>query len=313
MNNMRNAVVLTALLTTLAGVASLRAATSILANEDLSAIDQQVAKLVDSMTLDEKIRFMHGDKEKIKYDGPPAIPRLDIPAYIIAHGPYGARATFTDETTGKRTITPGTFMACSINYAASWDPDLVERVARGVAQEVRSAGNHSLAGPAFNIIRDLRCGRSAEYFTEDPYLNARTSVPFVRGLQSERIIATLKHFACNNQEWGRGSINVIVSERALNEIYLPGFEYAVREADAMSVMSSYNRVNGAYAAQNDYLLDDRLRQTWGFKGFVMSDWSGTHATAESIKAGLDLEMPRGDWYGEKLKKAVESGVCGQVL
>ena len=297
----------------LASAISSFAADTILTGEDLSAIDQQVAKLVAAMTLDEKMNFMHGDKEKIKYDGPPAIPRLNIPAYIIAHGPYGARATFTDAETGKRSITPGTFMSCSINYAASWDPELVEKVARGIGKEVRSAGDHSLAGPAFNIIRDLRCGRSAEYFTEDPYLNARTSVPFVLGLQSEHVIATLKHFACNNQETGRGSINVNVGKRALNEIYLPGFEYAVTEAGAMSVMSAYNRVNDEYCAQNAYLLDDRLRKTWGFKGFVMSDWSGTHSTVPTVKAGLDLEMPRADWYGAKLKQAVEAGEVSQQL
>ncbi len=286
---------------------------TILTGEDLAAIDTKVKALVASMTLDEKILFLHGDKERMRYDGPPAIPRLGIPAYVIAHGPYGARATFTNETTGRRTITPGTFMSCSINYAASWDPELVQKVAQGIGQEVRSAGDDSLAGPAFNIIRDLRCGRSAEYFTEDPYLNARTAVPFVRGLQNEHVIATLKHFACNNQEWGRGTINVNVSTRALNEIYLPGFEYAVREADAMSVMSSYNRVNGKYSAENSYLLDDRLRKSWGFKGFIMSDWSGTHSTVDSIKAGLDLEMPRGEWYGDKLKKAVEAGEVSPQL
>ena len=286
---------------------------TILAGEDLAAIDGKVKALVASMTLDEKILFLHGDKERMRYDGPPAILRLGIPAYVIAHGPYGARATFTNETTGRRTITPGTFMSCSINYAASWDPELVQKVAQGIGQEVRSAGDASLAGPAFNIIRDLRCGRSAEYMTEDPYLNARTAVPFVRGLQNEHVIATLKHFACNNQEWGRGTINVNVSTRALNEIYLPGFEYAVREGDAMSVMSSYNRVNGKYSAENSYLLDDRLRKSWGFKGFIMSDWSGTHSTVDSIKAGLDLEMPRGEWYGDKLKKAVEAGEISQQL
>jgi beta-glucosidase len=142
-----------------------RSEATILDGEDFAAIDAKVKELVGAMTRDEKITFLHGDKERMKYDGPPAIPRLGIPAYVIAHGPYGARATFTDEKTGKRTITPGTFMACSINYAASWDPDLVQKVAQGIGKEVRCAGDDSLAGPALNIIRDLRCGRSAEYFT----------------------------------------------------------------------------------------------------------------------------------------------------
>ena len=278
---------------------------TILSGEDLPAINRAVAKLVASMTLDDKMYLMYQDQH--------AIPRLGIPGLALSHGPYGARVTFIDPTTGKHSIVPGTFMSCSINYAASWDPDLVEKVAKGVGKEVRCEGDDMLAGPALNIIRDLRCGRSAEYYTEDPYLNARTTVAFTLGLQSEYVIATLKHFACNNQEWGRNAIDVNVSQRALNEIYLPGFEYAVKEADAMGVMSAYNKVNGLYCAENPYLLDDRLRKTWGFKGFVMSDYSGTHSTVPMVKAGMDLEMPRENWYGKKLKQAVESGEVSQQL
>jgi beta-glucosidase len=289
------------------GLTEVRAEDTILTGVDLPAIDAKVKKLVEQMTLDEKMYFMHGSKDKLHYDGPPPIPRLGIPEYVIAHGPYSARATFTDAKTGKHTISMGTFMSCSINFAACWDPELVRKVSQGVGKEIRSAGDYSLAGPAFNIVRDLRDGRSAEYFTEDPYLNAQMVTPFVMGLQSEHAIATLKHYACNNQEWNRGRINVVVSKRALNEIYLPGFEYAVKKADAMSVMSAYNLVNGQYCAQNSYLLEDRLRKTWGFKGFVMSDWSGTHSTVPTVMAGLDLEMPNAEWYGNKLKQAVDSG------
>jgi len=280
---------------------------TILSDVDLGAIDQKVEALVAQMTLNEKMGFMYGDKDKRKYAGPSAIDRLGIPAYVIAHGPYGARVDFPTDDPKKRVKLAGTFMSSSMNYAACWDPELVHRVGRGVGQEIRCADNHAVAGPAFNIVRDLRCGRSTEYFTEDPYLNARTSVPFVEGLQDEKVIATLKHYVCNNQEWSRGFINVQVSKRALNEIYLPGFEYAVTEADAMSVMSAYSKVNGKWCAENPYLLDDVLRKRWCFKGFVMSDWSGTHSTKDSVVAGLDLEMPRERWYGEKLKAAVESG------
>jgi beta-glucosidase len=287
-------------------------ASTILTDVDLNAIDKKVSKIVDSMTLDEKMLFMHGDKEGLKYDGPPPIERLNIPSYVIAHGPYGARVHTLNEQ-GRRVIMGGTFMSSSMNYAACWDPELVQRVGAGVGREIRAMGDHAVAGPAFNIVRDLRCGRSTEYFTEDPYLNARTSVPFVKGLQDEKVIATLKHYACNNQEFSRGSIDVQVSKRALHEIYLPGFEYAVTEADAMSVMSAYNKVNGKWCAENSYLLDDVLRKRWGFKGFVMSDWSGTHSTVDSVKAGLDLEMPRDNWYGKKLKDAVQSGEVSEKL
>lgn len=288
-------------------------AVGVASHESLITIDQEVSKIVDAMTLNEKMLLMHGDRDELGYDGTPAIPRLKIPPYIIAHGPFSARVFWPNEATGKRAIRMGTFMSCSMNYASSWDPDLVRRVAAGVGREIRSAGNNSVAGPAMNIVRDLRDGRSAEYYTEDPYLNARTAVAFVEGVQSQHVIATLKHFACNNQGFSRGTIDVLVSKRALNEIYLPGFEYAVKEADAMSVMSAYNRVNGEYCAQNSYLLSDELRQRWGFKGFVMSDWSGTHSTVPTVEAGLDLEMPRARWYGAKLKQAVESGEVSQSL
>ncbi len=292
----------------------LRADTTILSDVDLDAIDQKVEKIVGQMTLDEKMLFMHGDKEGLKYDGPPSIPRLGIPEYAIAHGPYGARSFFPSaKPGGKRMIKCGTFMSASMNYAACWDPELVTKVAHGMGKEIRCADNHAVAGPAFNIVRDLRCGRATEYFTEDPYLNARTSVPFVKGLQDEKVVVTLKHYACNNQEWSRGFLDVQVSKRALHEIYLPGFEYAITEAHAMSVMSSYNKINGKWAAENPYLLDDVLRKCWGFKGFVLSDWSGTHSTVDSVKAGLDLEMPRARWYGQKLKEAVESGEVSEEL
>ena len=292
---------------------SVYAGETILSDVDLDAIDAKVEKIVKQMTLDEKMKFMHGDKDRMKYDGPPAIPRLNIPEYAIAHGPYGARSFFPNEKTGKRMIKPGTFMSSSMNYAACWDPDLVRKVAHGMGKEIRCADNHAVAGPAFNIVRDLRCGRATEYFTEDPYLCARTSVPFVKGLQDEKVVVTLKHYVCNNQEWSRGFLDVQLGKRALHEIYLPGFEYAITEADAMSVMSAYNKVNGKWCAENPYLLDEVLRKRWGFKGFVLSDWSGTHSTVDSVKAGLDLEMPRARWYGDKLKKAVESGEVSMEL
>lgn len=303
----------TVLMTLISGYVDIRAESTILTKEDLPAIEMKVKELVQSMTMDEKMLFLHGDKEKLIYDGPAAIPRLGIPEYVIAHGPYSARPFSWDESKKKWQTEHGTFMSSSMNYAASWDPELVQKVAYGMGQEIRSKNNHSVAGPAFNIVRDLRCGRATEYFTEDPYLNARIAVPFVKGLQDAQVVVILKHFACNNQELSRGSIDVQVSRRALHEIYFPGFEYAIMEADAMSVMSAYNKVNGKWCAENPYLLDTVLRKRWGFKGFVMSDWSGTHSTEDSVTAGLDLEMPRENWYGKKLKDAVEAGNISEEL
>ena len=288
---------------------------TILDGENLPAIEEKVKALVEQMTLDEKVYFMHGNwgPNGLGYDGPPTIERLGIPAYMVAHGPYAARPIFPNPETGGRLVLPGTYMGVSMNYAASWDPELVEKVAHGMGQEIRSKGNHAVAGPAFNIVRDLRCGRSTEYFTEDPFLNARIAVPFCRALQDEKVIVTLKHLICNNQEWNRGNIDMRVSHRALNEIYFPGFEYAVTEAGAMGIMSSYNKVNGKWLAENPYVLTTSLRGRWGFKGFVLSDWSGTHSTVDSVKAGLDLEMPREKFYGKKLKEAVESGEVSEAL
>jgi beta-glucosidase len=286
---------------------------TILSRLDMEAIEVKVAELIQKMTLDEKMLMMTGNKEGLKYDGPPPIPRLNIPSFVIAHGPYGARTHRWDEKAGRRIITTGTFMSSSMNYASSWDPKLVYKVGSGVGLEVRSTNNQGVAGPAFNIVRDLRCGRSTEYFTEDPYLNARTSVPFVKGLQDQDVIVFLKHMVCNNQEFSRGYIDVKVSKRALHEIYFPGFEYAVTEAGAMGIMSSYNKINGLWAAENPYVIGETLRGRWGFKGFVLSDWGGTHSTEASVKAGLDIEMPRPRWYGKKLKKAVLDGEIPEGL
>jgi beta-glucosidase len=286
---------------------------TILSDVDLDKVNREVSALVSQMTLDEKMSFMTGHRDEFDYNGPPSIPRLNIPSYIIAHGPYGTRAFKYVEDKTTPIIVYGTFMPVSMNYASSWDPGLVYRVGSGVGKEIRSLNNHAVAGPAFNIVRDLRCGRSAEYFTEDPYLNAGTSVPFVKGLQDQDVIVHLKHMVCNNQEFSRGSIDVRVSKRVLHEIYFPGFEYAVTEAGAMGIMSSYNKINGKWAAENPYVLTDVLRNRWGFQGFVLSDWGGTHSTVETIEAGLDLEMPRPKWYGEKLKKAVLDGEVSEEL
>jgi beta-glucosidase len=285
---------------------------TILSDMNLDDVDHQVDELVAQMTLDEKMQIMHGDPAR-HYGGTPAISRLGIPRFVISHGPYGMRGPRWNEEKKRWDHVHGTFMSASMNYAASWDPELVERVAVGVGKEVRAIDNHLNAGPAFNIIRDLRGGRSTEYYTEDPYLNARTTVAFVKGQQSQDVVAILKHYACNNQEQARPIIDVNVSKRALHEIYLPAFEYAVKEADAMSVMSSYNKINGKWAAENPYLLTDVLRGRWGFKGCIISDWNGTHSTEDSVNAGLDWEMPRALWYGDKLKQAVLDGTVSEEL
>jgi len=190
--------------------------------------------------------------------------------------------------------------------ASSWNPKLIERVGAALAEEARAMGCDILLGPCVNIVRTPLAGRNFESYSEDPHLAGRIAVAWIKGLQSRGIGASLKHYACNSQETERLRGNSVVDERTLREIYLPAFEAAVKEARPWTVISSYNRVNGAYASQNHHLLNEILRGEWGFEGAVISDWGGTHATAESVSGGLDLEMPGpAKYFGQLLLDAVQ--------
>jgi beta-glucosidase len=267
-------------------------------------LDRRVDDLVGRMTLEEKVDFVTGDKvSNLGIIGAIGVPRLDVPNFKIEHGPYAFKGWFGPHQDKEI----GTYFPVSIAQASTWDTPLVERINAAMGAEMKASGGHANAGPAMNIIRDPRCGRSFEYFTEDPYLNGQIAVAHVKGLQSQKVMANLKHYACNNQEFNRHRINVKVDERTLREIYLPGFKAAIQEGGAWSVMGAYNRVNGVYCCEDPFLLTQILRNEWGFKGFVLSDWSGTRSTAASANAGLDLEMPNKKWYGEKLLAAVNAG------
>jgi beta-glucosidase len=257
-------------------------------------IEQRVKDLVSLMTLEEKVSMVTACGD---------CPRLGIPKLVVEHGPFGAKVNFDS---GK-TKSIGTYFPVSIAMAATWNADLVSNITTAMGSEMKAAGGMINAGPAMNIIRDPRGGRSFEYFTEDPLLNGIIATAYTEGLQSQKVMACLKHYACNNQENNRHTLNVSVSERALREIYLPGFEEAVRQGGAWSLMGAYNLVNGVHCCENPFLLMQVLRNDWGFKGFVMSDWVGTHSTEGSANAGLDLEMPRELWYGKKLEDAVKAG------
>jgi len=256
-------------------------------------VEARVDDLLRRMTLDEKLSLLSGvNGMDLK-----AIPRLGIPSLHMTDGPLGARVE-----TGER----ATAFPAGILSASSFDPALMKDVAAAMGDEVLALGRDMLLGPCVNIARTPLGGRNFESFGEDPYLAARMAEAWVGGLQSRKVLASVKHFALNNQETRRMTIDVVAGERAIHEIYLPAFHAAVR-AGAWTVMSAYNRINGAFGSANEYLLTDVLKRRWGFKGFVESDWDGTHDTVGPANAGLDVEMPGGVYFTDKLAAAVKEG------
>ncbi|MBV9617175.1 MAG: glycoside hydrolase family 3 C-terminal domain-containing protein, partial [Ktedonobacteraceae bacterium] len=262
-------------------------------------MSEKIDDLLQQMTLQEKISMLAG--ASMWYTA--AIKRLGIPALKMTDGPNGAR--------GEGNFTGGVKAASfpvEISLASTWNTELVERVGRALGQEAKTKGAQVLLAPTVNIHRSPLNGRNFESFSEDPYLSARMAVAYITGVQSQGVGTAVKHYVCNDSEFQRNSISSEVGERALREIYLPAFQAAVQEAQAWSVMASYNRVNGTFACENPYTLREILRNEWGFDGVVMSDWFGTQSTSPSVNAGLDLEMPGPPiWRGEKLLNAVENG------
>lgn len=257
-------------------------------------VEQRVQDLLGRMTLEERAAMLSG--AGWMESTPNA--RLGIPSIKMADGPMGVRlwtgsSAITNAQGSGRRFTSAAFPA-GIAVAATWDPELAQRVGQATGQEVKAVGRDMILGPTVNIQRVPLWGRNFEGYGEDPYLAARMAVGYIKGVQSEGVIATVKHFAANNQEFERHRIDAEIDERALHEIYLPAFKAAVQEAGVWSVMSAYNKVNGTYCAENATLLKDVLKNDWGFKGFVVSDWGSTYSTAETVNAGMDLEMPGGE-------------------
>ena len=225
------------------------------------------------------------------------VARLGIPAIKMADGPLGVRNwRGSSAVTNAATTVPvtSTSFPAGIAMAATWDLDLVAREARAIAQEVKALGRDMILGPTVNINRVPLWGRNFEGYGEDPYLAARMGVAYIKAVQAEGVIPSVKHFAANNEEFERHRIDEKIDERTLHEIYFPAFKAAVEEAGVWAVMSAYNKVNGLYCAENPYLLTETLRKRWGFRGFVISDWGSTYSTAATINAGMDLEMPGGE-------------------
>ncbi|AWZ17419.1 glycoside hydrolase family 3 protein [Streptomyces sp. ICC1] len=261
-------------------------------------VGARVDALLERLTLEEKTVLLHGapDPAPLGQAGyVPGIPRLGIPALRLADGPAGVRVA-----------KPATALPAPVLLASAFDPALAREYGRVIGREGRALGQDVLLSPMVNLIRTPYAGRNFETFSEDPKLTADLVAEVVRGIQDEGLIATVKHFALNNQEKGRDTVDVIAAEQTLHETELRGFEAAVA-AGAGAVMGAYNKVNGVYACENKPLLDELLRGRWGFDGWVMSDWDAAHSTVASIGAGLDMEMPGGTHYGAPLREAVRGG------
>lgn len=272
-----------------------------LAHISHAAAVARARQIVAKMTLDEKITELHGIHDPTDFRVVPGIPRLGIPALHMTNGPAGVGPG------GAGPQKPATAMPAPIALAATWDPSLAYIYGKTEGEETRSLGSQLFEAPDVNIARQPQGGRVFESFGEDPYLDSRIVVADIEGIQSADALANVKHYDANNQEDQRFTIDEKIGERTLREIYMPAFKAATQEAHSASVMCAYPKVNGLYDCENTPLLTDVLKKEWGFDGFVLSDWGATHSTVPSALAGLDLEMPTGRYYGDDLKKAVESG------
>ena len=244
--------------------------------------------MLSKLTLEEKAKLCAGLDAWHTFP----IDCLNIPAIMVADGPHGLRKELEDGS-GEilRESYPATCFPTASALASTWNVDLVSQVGSAIADECLAAGVSVLLGPGANIKRSPLCGRNFEYFSEDPYLTGEIATAFIEGVQSKGVGTSLKHFAANNQEYRRMLIDAVVDQRALREIYLPGFESAVRKAHPWTVMAAYNKINGTYCTENEWLLQTVLRDEWGFEGFVISDWGAVNDRVKGIAAGLDLEMP----------------------
>jgi beta-glucosidase len=264
-------------------------------NKNLS-IEDKVEDLLKRMTLEEKIDMLGGTGFETK-----AIERLGIPPLNMTDGPLGVR---WDNSTA---------LPSGILLGATWNPEIVTEFGKVLAIETKAKGRHVILAPCVNIARIPMGGRNFESFGEDPFLTSRIAVNYIKGVQTENVVATVKHFAANNQEHQRDFVNTIVDERALNEIYLPSFKAAVEEANVLAVMSAYNKVNDHFCSENDYLLIDKLKTEWKFNGLVMSDWGAVHSTVPTFNSGLDLEMPTGKYLNkETLLDKIKSGELSEA-
>ena len=275
--------------------------------------DERASMVVKEMTLDEKISILHGTgHEGLGPMSPLSIRanggaghvvspnRLGIPDIQMSDAAYGIRASGKN---GRYS----TALPCNLGAAASWDMESAYEYGALIGRELRAQGFNMSLGGGVNVTREPRNGRNFEYLGEDPILAGKLVGQLIKGTQDQHVIGDIKHYALNDQESGRNAVNVNIDERSMRETDLLAFEIGIRDGNPAGVMCSYNRMNGDYACENKYLLNDLLRKEWKFPGFVLSDWGGAHSIAKASAAGMDHEQPNEYFYGEALKKAVEEG------
>ena len=287
------------------------AASSQVTDKEKVQMEKRIEKLIKKMTLEEKVGLLHGNS-KFYVAG---VERLGIPEWSLSDGPHGVRAEINrhDWAYAGWTNDSASYFPTGTAFAAAWNPELAYRRGEVLGEEARWRKKDVLLGPGVNIIRSPLCGRNFEYMSEDPYMNSVLAVAYIKGLQSRDVACSVKHFAVNNQETNRTTVDVECSERALREIYLPAFKAAVQEGGALTVMAAYNKFRGEFCAENNYLVRKILRNEWGFDGVYVTDWGAAHSTVPSMEAGLDLEMGTlidkyKDWYyANPLIEAVKSG------
>jgi len=302
-----------------AAVPVVRADSVPLFRDTMQPVEARVADLLGRLTLDEKIALCHG----ATYWSNSGVPRLGVPKMIVSDGPHGVHEERLEHgwTAIGRTDDFVTDLPCGFALAATWNSELAHAYGGVLGAEARARGKDVILGPGINIARTPLFGRNFEFTGEDPFLTARLAVGYIRGVQAEGVAACVKHFAANNQEIGaRDGIDVQIDRRTLHEIYLPGFRAAVQEAGVLTVMGAYNRVNGSFACEQDYLLNTVLKRDWGFTGLVMSDWGGAHSTLGCALHGLDLEMngrSKRDYdqmfFGAPLLEAIRGGSVNEAV
>ena len=284
--------------------------TALAQNKTEAALQVKISRIIKKMTLEEKIAMLHGNA--LFSSG--GVKRLGIPELTCDDGPLGVREEIKrfDWNSANWTTDSATFLPNGSAIAATWNPEMANKYGIVIGQEANSRKKIVMLAPAFNICRMPLNGRTYEYYSEDPYLNGQLAIQAVKGIQSQHVAACVKHFAANNQEVNRSDVNEVVDERALREIYLPAFKAAIQQGNAYTIMSAYNKVNGYWCSENSYLLNKVLKNEWGFKGAVISDWGGVHHTVEAANNGLDIEMgssgPYNQWYfADPLLATVKAG------